>query len=281
MLGYVRAYKPEMKFKDFEIYKGVYCSLCKVIGKRYGLIARLTLSYDFTFFAIMRMAIVRDCPGFQKSHCTFNPMKKCMDCSRNNRELDYTADVSMITAYHKLRDNISDGSFFKRLMCRLVLPYANRAYRKASSRISEEAAVAQRLMDKQSEIEKKTSVGVDEAADLSAKMLAFFLTAGIECENKEDLERFGYCFGRWVYLIDAVDDCEKDIKSGSFNPLKSEFGSENYTQYSKELLNLCVGEAVNSFERLKIYRFYDILSNIIYYGTESVMKKVLYGEVGK
>ena len=57
MLGYVRAYRPEMKFKDYDMYKGVYCSLCKSIGKRYGLLARLTLSYDFTFLAILRMAV--------------------------------------------------------------------------------------------------------------------------------------------------------------------------------------------------------------------------------
>lgn len=281
MLGYVRAYKPEMKFKDFEVYKGVYCSLCKVIGKRYGLLARLTLSYDFTFFAMMRMALVPECPGFVQSHCSFNPMKKCMDCSKNSKELEYAADVSMITAYHKLKDNISDGNFFKRFVCRLMMPYAKRIYKKASARVPEEARLAQTLMDKQAEIEKRATVSGDEAADPSAKLLSGLLVSGITCENQNELERFGYCFGRWVYLIDAVDDCEKDIKSGSFNPLKSKFHSDCFKEYGEELLNLSMGEAARSFEKLKIYRFYPILSNIIYDGSESVMKKVLNGEVRK
>lgn len=281
MLGYVRAYKPEMKFKDYEAYKGVYCSLCKVIGKRYGLIARLTLSYDFTFFAILRMALVPECPGFTKSHCSFNPAKKCMDCSRDNRQLEYVADVSMLTAYHKLKDNISDSGFFKRIFCKMLLPYAKRIYKKARARVVNEADLAEKLMKKQAEVEKKSDTGTDEAADMSAKLLSGLLVSGIDCENKNELERFGYCFGRWVYLIDAVDDCKKDIKSGSFNPLKNKFNSDDFKDYCEELLNLSMGEAARSFEKLKIYRFYDILSNIIYDGSEAVMKKVLQGEAGK
>ncbi|MGN1118468.1 MAG: DUF5685 family protein, partial [Acutalibacteraceae bacterium] len=42
MIGYVRVYKPEMKIKHYEEYRAVYCSLCRILGKRYGLIARLT-----------------------------------------------------------------------------------------------------------------------------------------------------------------------------------------------------------------------------------------------
>ena len=57
MFGYIKADKPEMKIKEFEIYKAVYCSLCKELGKSYGLLARLTLSYDFTFLALLNMAL--------------------------------------------------------------------------------------------------------------------------------------------------------------------------------------------------------------------------------
>mgnify|MGYP006393699639 FL=1 len=57
MFGYVTVYKPELKIKEFEAYKGIYCTLCKEMGKEYGLLSRFLLSYDGAFFVMYKMAI--------------------------------------------------------------------------------------------------------------------------------------------------------------------------------------------------------------------------------
>ena len=274
MFGYIRAYKPEMKFKDFDLYKGVYCSLCKELGRRYGLISRLTLSYDFTFFAMTRMAVREGCVNLTSSRCTFNPAKKCLDCGRENADLSYTADISMLMFYHKLRDSISDSGFWKKTLCRLAMPYAKRIYKKAKRNQPEAAEIIEKQMKRQCELEKRNS-GIDESSDPSAVMLSELLGNNIDCENRDKLKRFGYMTGRWVYIADAADDCEKDIKSGSFNPLKSRYGSGGYSDYCGELLNLTIGEAINNYKQLKIFRFNDILLNIIYDGTLAVTEKIL------
>ena len=80
MFGYVRANKPELKVKELEMYKAVYCTLCKVMGKRYGRFSRFTLSYDFTFLALLNMSLSEKCSGIKKGHCVFNPLKKCNYC---------------------------------------------------------------------------------------------------------------------------------------------------------------------------------------------------------
>ena len=276
MLGYVRAYKPEMKFKDFDLYKGVYCSLCKEIGRRYGLIARSLLSYDFTFFAMVRMA-VRDseiCMG--RSRCSFNPAKRCFDCGNGNEDIEYAADVSMLTAYYKLRDNIEDGGFFERLACKALLPYFRRLYRKAVSRIPDEAQRVEVILKLQSEREERAA-GLDEAADGSAAMLSLLLSTRIDCKDTEALRALGYYVGRWVYIVDAVDDCEKDIKKGAFNPLKERHSSEGFNDYCRQTLNMTAAEALKAFDKLKVNRFYDILENILLYGTDAVMRMVLNG----
>ena len=273
MFGYIRAYKPEMKFKDYDLYKGVYCSLCKELGKRYGLISRLTLSYDFTFFAMVRMAVRDGCVSFGASRCSFNPAKKCLDCGRGNTDIAYTADISMLLLYHKLKDNIADGRGVKKLLCRLATPYAKHIYKKAKKRQPEAAEIIEKQMSRQQEIEKRNA-GLDEAADPSAVMLSELLGNNIECENYDSLLKFGYMTGRWVYIIDAVDDCADDIKKDSFNPLKTKYKSENFKTYCVEMLNLTMGEAINCFNRLKIFRFNDILKNILYDGSDAVVKKV-------
>ena len=276
MLGYVRAYKPEMKFKDYELYKGVYCTLCKSLGKRYGLIPRFILSYDFTFFAMVRMAVRPQCPGFTNSRCSFNPAKKCLDCNRDNEDIAYTADVSILMMYHKLCDNINDSKFFKRFLCRLMMPYARHLYKKACKRVGDIHTVIEEQMARQQEIEKRDA-SLDEAADPSAVMLAELLCYNIDCNDNEALRKFGYMVGRWVYITDAVFDCADDIKDGSFNPLKHKYITENYDEYCEMMWNLTVGEAVNNYKRLKIFRFDDILSNVLYDGMYAVTKKAFSG----
>ena len=280
MLGYVRAYRPEMKFKDYDLYRGVYCSLCKAIGKRYGLIARLTLSYDFTFLAILRMAVRENKICMRKSHCSFNPMKKCYDCSESSVDIAYTADVSMMTFYYKIKDNINDSRFFKKLLCKMLMPYANHIFKKAKRNNPVIAEKLGELMDEQARAEKR-GAGVDEVADASAKMLAEMVSTDIESSDDKALRWLGYYLGRWVYLIDAVDDCEDDIKTGSFNPLKKRYNLPDFKEYCERMLSLTVGEAINNMNKLEIYRFYDIIDNVLNYGTECSAKRVIYKEVDR
>ncbi len=274
MLGYVRAYKPEMTFKNYEIYKGVYCTLCKSLGKRYGLPARFILSYDFTFFAMVRMAVRESCPQFTASRCSFNPAKKCLDCNRDNEDIAYTADVSILMMYHKLRDNISDSKFFKRTFCKILMPYVRHLYKKACARVGDAHRVLEEQMARQQTLEKNNA-SLDEAADPSAVMLSELLVNNIECNDNEALRKFGYMLGRWVYITDAAHDCEDDIKDGSFNPMKKRFSLPGFKNYCEEMMNLTIGEAILCYKRLKINRFDDILSNVLYDGVYAVTKKVL------
>ncbi len=280
MLGYVRAYRPEMKFKDFDMYKGVYCSLCKAIGKRYGLLARLTLSYDFTLLAILRMAAREEKVRMCASRCSFNPLKKCYDCSGGSRDIDYTADVSMMTFYFKVRDNVADSKFLKKFLCKMLMPYANHIYKKAKKNNPVIAQRLEELMARQAQLESR-NVGIDQAADPSAKMLAEMTAFGMDSSDNDALKRVGYFLGRWVYITDAVDDCEKDLKSGNFNPLKKSFTSPDFKKHSEEMLSLTIGEAIRNLEKLKLYRFGDIIYNVFVYGTQCTANKVIYKEVGQ
>ena len=108
MFGYVRAYKPEMRVKEFEMYKAIYCSLCKKLGKNYGILSRFTLNYDFTFLCLLELALSeKNCELCQK-RCTFNPFKKCNYCTDLSLGFDLPAAAAMIMLYYKISDNICD-----------------------------------------------------------------------------------------------------------------------------------------------------------------------------
>ncbi|MBQ7595884.1 MAG: hypothetical protein IJU45_04380 [Clostridia bacterium] len=272
MLGYVRAYKPDMTFRNYDIYKGIYCSLCKEIGKRYGLLARLTLSYDFVFFALVRMGLKESCVPFKNSRCSFNPAKKCLKCPLDNGDLQYTADVSMLMVYYKYLDNVDDSSFFKRLVLKVLSPYFKRIYKKAKKMCPEGDRILNEMYQHQKNVEQ-SDVSLDAAAHPSAEALGSLLTLNSGYEDEETLYRFGYAVGRWVYLADAADDYEDDLKSGSFNPFSS-YGAAEAAQKARYSLNMTLGEAVSLFEKLKINHYKNIIHNIVYDGMYCSAKKI-------
>ena len=145
MTGYIKAFKPELKIKDYELYRGVYCSECRVLGKLYTPIARMLLSYDFTFLSIVRLALQEQCGKFEEGRCCANPAKKCLKCTED-AELERSADVVIIVSYYKLLDDIADGGFFKRLACRLIKPALSLMHKKAAKRQEMTAASRPKFM---------------------------------------------------------------------------------------------------------------------------------------
>ena len=219
MFGYVKVYQPELKMGEFEQYRGIYCSLCKTLGKRYGFTAQMTLSYDMTFLAVLYMALTEECTGFKKGRCPYNPFKK-RTCCNHNAALDFCADVAVLLIYHKVTDSIADDCFFKRLAAMVLLPIMRRNRRRAAQRLPQIDRLIEREMVHQLELEKKMTTSVDLAAEPTAQILGA-LCAEISNDEKQKrvLSRFGYCLGRVIYLMDAADDLEAALKNGLYNPI--------------------------------------------------------------
>lgn len=272
MFGYVKAYKPEMKVKHYEAYKGVYCSVCRTLGKRYGLIARLTLSYDFTFLAIMKMCIETEIPCFEQKRCPFNPAKKCNFCTNGSSALDYTADIAMLMVYYKIIDDIADGSFFRKILLWLIKPIFYRYYKKAKKHLPEMDKLISSMMKKQSQLEKEGTADIDKASDPTA-----FALGEIFCYNCSDeaegrvLRRIGYCLGRWVYITDALDDMEKDREKGNYNPI---ILSGKTKEEVIQTLNLTVSEIANAYELLEVKHFKSVIENVIYEGLHAEAERI-------
>ena len=135
MFGYVKPCKPEMKIKEFDTYKAVYCGLCKRLGKVYGPFARLTLSYDFTFLAMVSSGLSSEFSGFRVERCIYNPMKK-KACLVPCHDLTFSASAAMVMLYYKLKDNYEDGGVKEKLQTICLMPFAKSARKKAMRGIS-------------------------------------------------------------------------------------------------------------------------------------------------
>jgi hypothetical protein len=282
MFGYIKPYKPEMKTREYEQYRGVYCSLCKQLGKRYGAFLRFSLSYDMTFFALLAMALQEENIGFQPGRCSYNPTKKCLQCVQTDR-LEYAADISALLFYYRTLDCFEDESFSKQLPLRLVFPWIKSYFKKAALRQKEADAQIALMMQNQRKLERDRVCSVDAAAEPFAKLLET-LCVGLSDDDtqKAVLSRFGYCLGRYVYLADAADDMISDAKQGRYNPFvfsgrvnpNDPEMMKQAQQYTKDVLRACQAECVTAFDLLKTYRFEGILRNVLQDGITDIIQNI-------
>lgn len=280
----MRVYKPEMKIKDYEAYRGIYCSLCRSLGKNYGLFARLTLNFDVTLLAVMRIALSDTCPSFKGGRCPFNLTKRCNYCTDKAEQLDYAAAVGVLLVYFKLLDDLRDEGFFGKLKAGFLYLFMLRAAKKAKKRYPHLAELIGEAMSLQQQTEKNGCASVDEAAEPTASALGKLFAYHIEDSiNKRAMERFGYCLGRFIYILDAADDIEKDIKRKSYNVFIQKSSPEPMTEekikaIKKEaegMLNLSCGEAVKAYELCSLTSLKAVCDNILYEGLYHSAKEKL------
>lgn len=272
MFGYIKAAKPELKVKELEMYKAVYCSLCKSLGKHYGVLSRFTLSYDFTFLALLNMSLKSGCTQIEQKRCAFNPIKKCNYC-KNTDDLDMPAAAAMIMTYYKLLDNIADEKGVKKIGYLILKPVLKSANKKAAQKYHEIETIVSDYITEQTALEKADCKEFDPIADPTAKALSkILMLCSQDNSQKRVLERLGYCLGRYIYLMDAFSDLEEDKKSGSYNVLKHKSKSE-IKQFTESQIYFCINEASKAFELLDVKKFKGILGNIIYLGLEETFKK--------
>ena len=106
MFGYVVVNKPELKFREFDVYRAYYCGLCHSLSKRHGLSGQLTLSYDMTFLVILLSSLYEPEHSVTSKRCIVHPLKRQNIIS--SEFTDYVADMNVILSYFKCLDDWHD-----------------------------------------------------------------------------------------------------------------------------------------------------------------------------
>jgi hypothetical protein len=290
LFGYVKPQKSELLVRELEEYNGIYCSLCKSLGKQYGLAARLALNYDCTFYALVLISAgSKPSPGFQRGKCVVNPLKQCVFCSEEEQQFHQASALTMILLYHKLMDDIRDSKAVKKLRSILVLPFVKHAYHKAVSDYPRFGEIIAEAMKTQCEIEKSEPRNLDCCAEPTAHMMERIMEISSgeppASSRSRILNRFGYYLGRWIYFIDAADDLEDDIKTGAFNPLISRFHLNGASKeeelrsaksYANDVLNQTLSQLGAALNLLEMNSMGPIVRNVVILGLPQIQKKLLF-----
>lgn len=281
MYGYVRPERGELKVREYEIFRGVYCGLCHTLKKRYGPLLRYAVNYDFTFLAMLLAGPepVSDCVR----RCPYHPLRRTC-CPENASFMDAAADCTVILAYWKLRDGAEDKPFLPALGCRLLARLIHGAYHQAARSLPDFAAVTESELEALAKLEREKCPQVDAAADRFARILQ----AAGELERDETrrrvLRELLYHLGRIVYILDAADDLAEDVKTDSYNPLRYRFApgeGGKLTAEDEAELRLSLQHSHNSisaaFALLPETPYTDILANILFIGLPAVTQAVFSG----
>ncbi len=282
MFGYVRADTPYLYIKDETLYKAMYCGLCKGIAEVCGHSARMGLSYDVTFLSVALHNIAGVDVKIEKAHCLTHCIRS--RAMANVDELTRKLGALNTTlVYYKYTDDIADGDKGrgKRL-------WFKKGFKRVKKKYPEVEKIVRENLQAQEEVEKAAVDSVDRAADATATMLQQFSAYALGEKASEHTNRLFYAVGKWIYLIDALDDYDKDVKKGAYNPFLLAFKAP-----CKESLMEKNGEDVRFvFENIFCdireslqeipFRFNrDLSDNILLRGLPATTKRVMQGKTCK
>jgi hypothetical protein len=277
MFGYLAPLKSELKMREFEVYNAYYCAICHAVKRRYGELPRLMLSYDAVLIAILaeELSAEKKEPSFSTFRCFNNPLKKRNETAISEG-IDYAADVMVFLGWLSLRDRKIDrdaGNLCQHLITITGETFIRRAGHKASGRLGEKSRILNACYDEQRVLESAQEESLDKAADPTGRMMAELLdfpNAGIH-PGALDLRKLGYHLGRYIYIIDAIDDLEKDKGSGAYNPLilRHESPDALKTAVLLDLARVC-----ELTDKLDLVNNKDIIYNIIYLGLRAKLDEV-------
>ena len=317
MFGYVVVNKPELKFREFDVYRAYYCGLCHSLSKRHGLSGQLTLSYDMTFLVILLSSLYEPEHSVTSKRCIVHPLKRQNIIS--SEFTDYVADMNVILSYFKCLDDWHDDRSVLKLAYSKLLKKGsigkNLNNVHATSDSTDDGSVAatqpsavddgsvaatqpnsdsnnqnsyftddsghlhispdysyknkieaiSSLLDELGTREKMNETNVDVVAGLFGRIMQILFVPFDDIYAK-GLGRMGFYLGKFIYIMDAFDDVEDDVKKGRYNVFSNCYTDPDFETHVKDMLTMMMTECSDAFEMLPAVDNADILRNILYSG---------------
>lgn len=285
MFGYITPHICELKVGEHNIYKAVYCSLCKSLKKNYGRLFSLFLNYDMVFFILLNINFTCDTLQFEQKRCFIHPLKK-RTCLKETTSVKNASDLTVILTYYKLKDQIKDEKFSKKLLAHLFLIIIKKPFKKASAKQPNFKIATQNLIEDQNKVELQKNSSLDAACHPTANFLSeIFKNMSKEPQTKQALQKFGYMLGRFIYLIDAADDIIRDFKRKNFNPFLTKLPPNKQKELNKHqqneifknayhAINLTHANLIQNFYNIKLEKLKPIISNIVIMGLKFSQKRI-------
>lgn len=260
MFGYIVVNKPELKIKDFDTYRSFYCGLCRELKRKYGISGQISISYDMTFVVMLLSGLYEPSTKKGTTRCGIHPIRR--QPVRKNEITGYGADMNVLLTYYKCMDDWNDEKKVTRRMYAALLQ--NRENRLEAA-YKKKIEVIIKDLEQLSQWEKAGEKDLDKMAGCFGKIMEEIFAYQEDVWEKS-LRRMGFYLGKFIYLLDAYDDVEKDTEKGNYNPFSERYKNKGFEEEVRSILIMMLAEVCKEFEKLPIIKYGDILRNILYSG---------------
>ena len=259
MFGYVTASVKELDKEAEKRYGAVYCGICRRIRLQSGNVARLGLSYDMAFLALLLMSLYEPEDTGGEKACAMHPIRKRPWI--DNRFVQYAADMNVALSYYNFLDDWEDD---RKYGARILAAQFGKHLPEIENRYPRQCGAIADCIRQLSELEKAGCSNPDEPASCFGNLMGELLT------YEEDLwaptlRQMGFYLGRFIYLLDAALDYDKDEKKGKYNPYLAMGTGKDWKKW-EEYLVLTMARCTESFEKLPLVQDKPLLDNILYSG---------------
>ena len=260
MFGYITINGEALTEEEKARYRTYYCGLCRALQQKYGALSRLTLSNDMTFLGLLLSSLYEPSDLESAGLCPVHPVRQ--QSYLKSEALDYAADMNILLNWYVSQDHLlDDHSANAKMMLRRLKPY----YDQLSVEYSSKCAAIEAALDRIHVIEAQPDFSLDALCQLNGKIL------GEVFRWKNDvwadaLQCIGEALGAFIYLVDAMDDYDRDQRRKCFNPLIRVHDSPDYFDTLKQALTLVAAQAAEAVESLPLEQDVSLIRNVVYSG---------------
>jgi hypothetical protein len=263
MFGYINVNRKDLTKKNIEQYQSYYCGLCDELKRFSGRKGQLLLNYDMTFLILLLSGLYELEDRTERFTCPLHPAKK--KTRRINEATKYAAKMNVLLSYQSFADDWKDeGSKSKRIMMSMF----RKDYEEIFAEYPRQGQAVETYIRRLHVSEEDRDQNIDAVAGLTGDLLAEIFAWKEEDRWTEELRCLGFYMGKFIYIMDAYEDIDKDKKEHGYNVLfetKREH-PEDFDTFCKLMLVSMMSECAKSFERMPILLHADIIRNILYGG---------------
>ncbi len=259
MFGYVSISSKELEQAQLQRYQSIYCGICRRIREQSSQTARLTLSYDMAFLALLLMSLYEPEEKISPNACILHPIKKRPWV--DSPFVRYAADMNVALAYYNCLDDWTDDG---KPAAKFMANRLQESYFSIRERYSRQCQAIEDCITELSRLENENCADADAVAGCFGRLMGELLVYE-EDLWAETLRETGMALGRFIYLADAAIDYRKDAKKKKYNPYLAMGTGEDWPRW-EEYLVLAMSRCTQYYEKLPLVQDKAILDNILYSG---------------
>ena len=285
MFGYLDVDKGTLEKGQLGLWQSFMCGLCFSTKKLYGNFPRMLITNDVNFFNVLFHSITNRDVELDKSHCFSHPVKK-QTVTKPDELTDRLSAAGVLLTYWNVYDDTVDGGSMGK---KTALKALSRAYTKAKRDFPELDEVLAKRYGQLRELEQGSCASIDRVAHAFAQLAQDFATLVLGDSATEHVETLCYNLGKWIYLIDALDDVVKDLKRKDYNPFVSYYNVERVQDLSKKRDELqfemfaVLNRVASAYNDLNLQKYTCLLDNVIYKSIRNKTTEILdrYADTGR